>query len=73
MDLPTWLTLTDAARCVGLSKRTLRRRIDAGELSAHGALVVNLPGSPRAVASGISVVLAVARHVIDQLGGGDHA
>jgi chromosome segregation ATPase len=35
MDLPTWLTLTDAARCVGLSKRTLRRRIDAGELSAE--------------------------------------
>lgn len=35
MDLPTWLTLTDAARCVGLSKRTLRRRIDAGELSGE--------------------------------------
>lgn len=34
-DLPAWLTLADAARCVGLSKRTLRRRIDAGELSAE--------------------------------------
>lgn len=37
-----------------------------------GALVVNLPGSPGAVASGIDVVLSVARHVIDQLAGGDH-
>ena len=37
-----------------------------------GALVVNLPGSPKAVASGIPVVLSVARHVIDQLAGGDH-
>ncbi|WP_345800044.1 MogA/MoaB family molybdenum cofactor biosynthesis protein [Microbacterium sp. AZCO] len=39
----------------------------------EGALIVNLPGSPKAVASGIPVVLSVARHVIDQLGGGDHA
>lgn len=42
--LPSWLGLADAARCVGLSKRTLRRRIDAGELSAElrrqGALEV---------------------------------
>lgn len=40
---------------------------------AGDALIVNLPGSPRAVASGMPVVLSVARHVIDQLGGGDHA
>lgn len=39
---------------------------------AGGALVVNLPGKPAAVASGIPVVLAVARHVIDQVAGGDH-
>lgn len=57
----------------GLLSRGLAGVVDAGELSAHGALVVNLPGSPRAVASGIPVVLAVAGHVIDQLGGGDHA
>jgi molybdenum cofactor synthesis domain-containing protein len=40
---------------------------------SSGALIVNLPGSPRAVASGMPIVLSVARHVIDQLGGGDHA
>ncbi len=39
---------------------------------AGGALIVNLPGSPGAVSSGIAVVLSVAGHVIDQLGGGDH-
>ncbi|TQJ31236.1 molybdenum cofactor biosynthesis protein B [Microbacterium sp. SLBN-146] len=40
---------------------------------AGGTLIVNLPGSPRAVASGIPVVLSVATHVIEQLAGGDHA
>jgi molybdenum cofactor synthesis domain-containing protein len=36
------------------------------------SLVVNLAGSPGAVADGIPVILAVATHVADQLGGGDH-
>lgn len=57
----------------GLLSRGVAGVVDAGALSPRGALVVNLPGSPRAVASGIAVVLAVAGHVIDQLGGGDHS
>lgn len=40
--------------------------------SAGGALIVNLPGSPGGVRDGIDVVLAVARHAIDQYSGGDH-
>jgi molybdenum cofactor synthesis domain-containing protein len=44
----------------------------AGVVDPHGVLVVNLPGSPRAVASGMPVVLSVARHVLDQLAGEDH-
>ncbi|HWT33386.1 MAG TPA: MogA/MoaB family molybdenum cofactor biosynthesis protein [Microbacterium sp.] len=36
------------------------------------ALVVNLPGSPRGVASGMPLLLRVAGHVISQLDGGDH-
>ncbi|WP_203580340.1 MogA/MoaB family molybdenum cofactor biosynthesis protein [Microbacterium hibisci] len=44
----------------------------AGVVDPHGALVVNLPGSPAGVASGMPVVLSVARHVLDQLGGSDH-
>ena len=44
----------------------------AGVVDRAGALIVNLPGSPGGVASGIPVVISVARHVLDQLGGGDH-
>ncbi|GAA5202385.1 MogA/MoaB family molybdenum cofactor biosynthesis protein [Microbacterium jejuense] len=44
----------------------------AGVVDPHGVLVVNLPGSPAGVASGMPVVLSVARHVLDQLHGGDH-
>ncbi|MFJ4172890.1 molybdenum cofactor biosynthesis protein B [Microbacterium sp. NPDC089696] len=44
----------------------------AGIVDPAGALVVNLPGSTRAVASGVPVVLGVARHVVDQTDGGDH-
>ena len=43
-----------------------------GVVDPHGVLVVNLPGSPGGVASGMPVVLSVARHVLDQLGGSDH-
>ncbi|MGC0369888.1 MogA/MoaB family molybdenum cofactor biosynthesis protein [Microbacterium sp. SLBN-111] len=35
-------------------------------------LVVNLPGSTRAVESGIAVLAELAPHVLDQLAGGDH-
>lgn len=45
----------------------------AGVVDPAGALVVNLPGSPRAVASGIPVILAVAGHVVAQVDGGDHS
>ncbi|HWI31567.1 MAG TPA: MogA/MoaB family molybdenum cofactor biosynthesis protein [Microbacterium sp.] len=59
------------------------RRVGAAEMPAalltrglagvtRDALIVNLPGSPGGVASGMPVVLSVARHVIDQLAGGDH-
>ena len=36
-------------------------------------LVVNLPGSTRAVASRIAVLAELAPHVLDQLAGGDHS
>lgn len=40
--------------------------------SAGEALVVNLPGSPGAVAEGMPLVLRIASHAIGQLAGGDH-
>ncbi len=36
------------------------------------ALVVNLPGSPRAVGSAMPLIVEVAGHVLSQLEGGDH-
>lgn len=44
----------------------------AGIVDPAGAFVVNLPGSTRAVASGMPIVLGVARHIVDQTDGGDH-
>ncbi len=39
---------------------------------AQGALIVNLPGSPNAVTTGMPVILSVAAHVVRQLDGADH-
>ena len=39
---------------------------------AGRSLIVNLPGSPKAVAEGMPVVLSIARHVLEQLDGEDH-
>lgn len=65
----------------GIPEELRRRSVaekPAGMLSrgragvAGRALIVNLPGSPAAVASGMPVVLSVAGHVVHQLDGGDH-
>lgn len=56
----------------GMLSRGLAGVVDAAPGLTVGALVVNLPGSTAAVGSGIPLILSVARHVIDQLGGGDH-
>ena len=45
--------------------------VDASATST-GALIVNLPGSPKAVRDGIAVILRFVAHVLDQLTGGHH-
>jgi molybdenum cofactor synthesis domain-containing protein len=68
---------------VGIAEELRRRGLSDTPLSVisrglagivdPGTLVVNLPGSTRAVASGIAVIVEIAPHVLDQLAGGDHA
>ena len=45
--------------------------VDASD-GSPGAVIVNLPGSPKAVSEGAAVVLPLVGHVLDQLSGGDH-
>lgn len=45
---------------------------ESGNPGAPSAFVVNLPGSVKAVEEGLGVVLPLAAHILDQLGGGDH-
>ncbi|WP_338748173.1 MogA/MoaB family molybdenum cofactor biosynthesis protein [Janibacter alittae] len=37
-----------------------------------GALVINLPGSPKGVSEGLDVLLPLVGHILDQLSGGVH-
>ena len=57
----------------GMLSRGLAGVVDGSPEASGTALIVNLPGSPKAVASGMPVILSVAAHVLDQLGGGDHS
>lgn len=67
--------IAEELRRHGMSEtpRAMISRGLAGIVDPPGSLVVNLPGSPRGVVSGLPIVLSVAAHVLDQLAGGDHA
>lgn len=42
-------------------------------VTAGGAVIVNLPGSPGGVRDGIAVLDPILDHLLDQVAGGDHA
>lgn len=64
--------IAEELRRVGLAVKPAAM-LSRGLAGVAGAtLIVNLPGSPKAVAEGMPVVLSVAQHVLDQLEGEDH-
>lgn len=59
-------------RAEGL-KKTRHAVLTRGLVGVVGrALIVNLPGSPKAVTESLDVLLPLVPHILDQLDGGDH-
>jgi len=64
--------ISDALRALG--SEAPGALLSRGVAGASGdALVVNLPGSPRAVTESMPLILRVAPHALAQLSGEDHA
>ncbi len=54
-------------------KKSAHAALTRGLVGVAGrALVVNLPGSPKAVTESLGVLLPLVPHILDQLDGGDH-
>ena len=64
--------MAEAMRAASIAK-TPMAMLSRGIAGVRGrTLVVNVPGSPKAAAENLAVVLPVLRHALDQIAGGDH-
>ena len=65
--------LAEAMRAEGL-KKTKNAILSRSVAGVRGnTLIINLPGSPKAVAESLEVILEVLPHAIEMLGGGGHS
>ena len=65
--------IAEAIRAYGVSHDIPTAMLSRGLAGVSGATVlINLPGSPGGVKDGLAVLESVLKHLVDQIGGGDH-
>jgi molybdenum cofactor synthesis domain-containing protein len=66
--------IAEAIRAVGVGHGVPMAVLSRGLAGVAGAtVIVNLPGSPKAIPDGLQVLVPVLAHLVDQVRGGDHA
>jgi molybdenum cofactor synthesis domain-containing protein len=65
--------IAEAIRAVGVAHGVPTAVLSRGLAGVAGAtVIVNLPGSPKAIPDGLEVLVPVLAHLVDQVRGGDH-
>lgn len=65
--------IAEAIRAYGVSHGIPTAMLSRGLAGVSGAtVIINLPGSPGGVKDGLAVLEPVLKHLVDQIGGGDH-
>lgn len=65
--------IAEAIRAYGVSHGIPTAMLSRGLAGVSGAtVIINLPGSPGGVKDGLVVLESVLKHLVDQIGGGDH-
>lgn len=65
--------IAEAIRAYGVGHGIPTAMLSRGLAGVSGStVIVNLPGSAGGVEDGLAVLQAVLKHVVDQIGGGDH-